>query len=69
MNHRICWSSLEYGTWSFYLAATEHGLCYMGSPNLSFEELKSWADRAVANVQLVRDDRGMHPYLKEEGLK
>ncbi|QQK74415.1 methylated-DNA--[protein]-cysteine S-methyltransferase [Salicibibacter cibarius] len=65
MSDRIYWSSVKYGSWRFYLAATEKGLCYISSPNRSFEELEAWANRAFGEYHLVEDASVLYPYVKE----
>ncbi|MEH6949101.1 methylated-DNA--[protein]-cysteine S-methyltransferase [Bacillus sp. JJ634] len=61
----VFWSSFVYENWKFYLAATSNGLCYVGSPNKSFEEVKEWAKRRFSNFELIEDDRELQPYIEE----
>jgi hypothetical protein len=37
----IEWAILHYDKWQLYVARTEKGLCYVGSPGQTYEELKS----------------------------
>lgn len=55
------------GAWQLYLAATEAGLCYVGSPGAPFEELETWARKKLPKAALSRDDAGMMPYAEALG--
>ncbi|MBB6449628.1 methylated-DNA-[protein]-cysteine S-methyltransferase [Geomicrobium halophilum] len=65
MGDRMYWSILEYGCWVFALAATEKGLCYVGSPNGSFTHVEEWAERTFKEYKIVEDDIRLQPYKKE----
>lgn len=41
----IYYGKLEHNGWSFYLAATDNGLCYVGSQNKEIDEIEAWADK------------------------
>ncbi|SDJ26377.1 methylated-DNA--[protein]-cysteine S-methyltransferase [Natribacillus halophilus] len=56
MKRRIYWTTVEHEDWRFYLAATEKGLCFIGSPNGPLEEVKKWADRTLGEYELVADN-------------
>ena len=58
--NNIYWSSVLHNGWKLYFAATDKGLCYVGSPNQPFEEM-------LATVAKHRTD---HPWIQDdEGLK
>lgn len=61
----IYWSLLKYNEWNLYLAATEKGLCYVGSQNKSFEEVSNWAQKRFPGCFLVEDRGKLSPYEKE----
>ena len=61
----VFWSSFVYEKWKFYLAATPNGLCYVGSPNKSFEEVNEWAKRRFSKLELIENDRALQPYIEE----
>ncbi|SEN46084.1 methylated-DNA-[protein]-cysteine S-methyltransferase [Amphibacillus marinus] len=53
----VYWSVYLYNETQFYLLATARGLCYMGSPNSSFEEARLWAEKKLHYHQLKQDDK------------
>lgn len=61
----IYWSLLRYKDWNLYIAATESGLCYIGSQNNSFKELSDWAEKRIPDNFLVEDDDKLFPYRVE----
>ena len=36
--------------WQFHIAATENGLCFIGSQDETFEELNIWARKKLPNI-------------------
>lgn len=63
----IFWLMFNYNEWKFYIAATEKGLCYVGSQNQSIDELSTWANKYFPGCTLVEDRDRVRPY--EEELK
>lgn len=61
----IYWTLLNQGSWKMYVAATTAGLCYIGSPNASFEELAGWARKRLPSYKFVEDAEELQPYIKE----
>ncbi|GED69083.1 methylated-DNA--protein-cysteine methyltransferase, inducible [Brevibacillus reuszeri] len=61
----IYWTKLVYGEWSLYLAATEKGLCYVGSLHKPFEELDQWSSKHFPGSTLVEDAAALKPYTAE----
>ena len=61
----INWAILEYGQWQLYAAKTEKGLCYIGSPDQSFEELKAWMQKRFPNASLTVNEEALMPYINE----
>ncbi|MEW9050511.1 MAG: methylated-DNA--[protein]-cysteine S-methyltransferase [Neobacillus sp.] len=61
----IYWTLLTHENWSFYMAATSKGLCFVGSQNESLKELSDWAGKRFPNGQLVQDDAHLKPYTDE----
>lgn len=64
-NGFIYWSLLAHEEWKLHLAMTEGGLCFVGSNNQPFEELKDWASARYPGRTLVRDDESLRPYSTE----
>ncbi|CAH0293321.1 Methylated-DNA--protein-cysteine methyltransferase, inducible [Peribacillus sp. Bi96] len=61
----IDWSILHYENWQLYMAKTDKGLCYVGSPDQSYEELKAWIQKRFPMARLVENEEALKPYLKE----
>jgi len=61
----IQWSVLVYENWNLYIAKTEKGLCYIGSPGQTFEELKAWVKKRFPAVDLTEDHDALSPYREE----
>ena len=59
------WSLFSFKDWNLYLAATEKGLCFVGSQNMPFDELTLWAEKHVPGCQLVEDHEKLQPYVDE----
>ena len=65
MNHKIYWTLLTHRDWKIYIAATEEGLCFVGSLNQSFDELKEWAKKRFRNVELIENNGVLQSYSEE----
>lgn len=61
----VRWSLIHHGDWRLHVAATDTGLCYIGSPDAPFEQLEKWVDSRVPGSALVRDDERLAPYVRE----
>ncbi|MFE4709605.1 methylated-DNA--[protein]-cysteine S-methyltransferase [Paenibacillus sp. NPDC056722] len=61
----IYWTLLDYKEWHFYIAATEKGLCYIGSQGKPFSETSTWAERRFPGSSLVEDEARLQPCLAE----
>jgi len=62
---KVYWSKLSQEDWSIYLAATEQGLCYVGSQNKDFEELSKWVAKHYKEYQLMENNEILRPYSVE----
>ncbi|MGM7723301.1 methylated-DNA--[protein]-cysteine S-methyltransferase [Metabacillus sp. Hm71] len=61
----IYWSLLNHKHWNIYLAATEKGLCYVGSQNMPKDELIAWTDKRFPGSLVIEDQEKLKPYAKE----
>lgn len=61
----IYWSLFEYNDWKFNIAATDLGLCYVGSPEESFNDLKQWGLARLPELTLTRNDEALKPYAEQ----
>jgi len=58
----IYWTRFTHEQWNMYIAATPLGLCYVGSQNKEFEELKNWAKKRLSSADLVENADYMQSY-------
>ena len=61
----IYYGKIEHNNWSMYLAATDKGLCYVGSQDKDLDEIEAWADKKRADAQLVYDEEKINVYKKQ----
>ena len=64
-NGVIEWAILEHGQWELYVAKTEKGLCYIGSPGNSYEEFEAYFNKRFPGMVLVEDIQALAPYIQE----
>ncbi|WP_249871708.1 methylated-DNA--[protein]-cysteine S-methyltransferase [Oceanobacillus saliphilus] len=51
--------------WSLYIAATEKGLCFVGSHDEGYEEMKSWFAIRRSNAVLIEDLNRLSDYKEQ----
>ncbi|MEH7335827.1 methylated-DNA--[protein]-cysteine S-methyltransferase [Neobacillus drentensis] len=61
----IYWSQCIFKDWKLNIAASEKGLCFVGSQNKPFEELVAWAEKRLPGSSLVEDREKLEPYAAE----
>ncbi|MFC0274048.1 methylated-DNA--[protein]-cysteine S-methyltransferase [Metabacillus herbersteinensis] len=61
----LYWSLLKYKDWNFYIASTSNGLCYVGSQNITLEEMSEWAKKSFPGSPLVEEPEKLEPYAVE----
>jgi methylated-DNA-[protein]-cysteine S-methyltransferase len=61
----IEWAVLEHGQWALYVAKTEKGLCYVGSPGNSYEDFEAYFNKRYPAASLVENTEALAPYLQE----
>lgn len=61
----IFWTKLNHATLDLYIAASEKGLCYVGTPGQSFEEFSRAIHKRFPSAELKEDHEFMERYLKE----
>src|SRR5699024_1119738 len=55
----------EAAKWRFYLAATDKGLCYIGSPNADFQEVETWVMKIINPARFEENQNKLDVYLTE----
>jgi len=64
-NKTIYWSLLNYKGWKMYLAATDKGLCFVGSQNKPFDEVTNWAEKAFPGSAFEENPGKLQPYADQ----
>lgn len=64
-NKYIYWTLLTHKNWCFHIAATENGLCFIGSQDENFEELTIWARKKLPQYKLTHSPGYLQTYAKE----
>lgn len=64
-NEKIYWSTVEYNQWQLYVAKTEMGLCYVGSPGESFEEFEARIQKRFPSACLIEHVEALQPFKNE----
>lgn len=65
MMREIYWAKLQLNTWAVYVAATEKGLCYIGTPNDPFEVMEKWLFKHVKDIELIERQEGLQTYTEQ----
>ncbi|MCJ8014898.1 methylated-DNA--[protein]-cysteine S-methyltransferase [Paenibacillus sp. KQZ6P-2] len=63
--HTIFWTLLQHEDWKMHIAASEQGLCYVGSANMPYEEMEEWIRKHFRTSLLEQNDELMRPYADE----
>ncbi|MFB7554207.1 methylated-DNA--[protein]-cysteine S-methyltransferase, partial [Streptomyces sp. NPDC056154] len=61
----IYWTLLQHGDWNLHLAATDKGLCYVGSANKPYAEMEEWVRKHFPKAALEQNDEIMRSYADE----
>ncbi len=64
MDNKIGWMRLKHGQWDLFLAATDQGLCYVGTQNEDFEDLEKWVKKRLPGYVLV-EENSLQCYAQE----
>ncbi|MGY4690964.1 methylated-DNA--[protein]-cysteine S-methyltransferase [Salibacterium sp. K-3] len=64
-NQIVYWTIFFHQSWHMYMGATCNGLCYVGSPIQSFDELERWVDNQLPGYDLLQDDSQLKPYTSQ----
>lgn len=61
----IHWSQLEFDHWRIHVAATEQGLCYVGSHGAPLKQLITWSNKYLPDYTLIQNEHLMQRYVTE----
>lgn len=62
MTHTCYYALVDYKQWTFYIAATKDGLCFVGSMPASKEECLNWIDAQFEKVTIEENPDELKPY-------
>lgn len=62
MGQHLFYSLLNYMDWSFYIVASDQGLCFVGSSPASKAEMTQWVATHFEETDLVEDDHALDHY-------
>ena len=65
MDKKIGWMRLKHGQWDLFLAATDMGLCYVGTQNEDFEDLEKWVKKRLPGYVLIEEEVALKCYAQE----
>jgi methylated-DNA-[protein]-cysteine S-methyltransferase len=65
MGNKIRWMRLRHEQWDLYLAATDQGLCYVGTQHEDFEDLEKWAKKRLPGYVLIEEEETLKCYATE----
>ncbi len=63
----LYWTYLNHKQNQLVIAASPKGLCYVGSWDESLQIAENWARKTFNNVQWLRDEAMMKPYVQQLG--
>lgn len=61
----IYYGKLEHNGWSMYLAATDDGLCFVGSQNKEIDEIEDWMTKKRPDSELIQDEAKISSYKEQ----
>ncbi|MCI0183951.1 MAG: methylated-DNA--[protein]-cysteine S-methyltransferase [Acidibacillus sp.] len=61
----VYWGSFVHDEWSFYLATTEQGLCFLTLPNETFQTMEHWVKKHISRPVLIHDDNKIAFYSSQ----
>src|SRR5690554_3195067 len=64
-NQIVYWTNFLHESRHICMATTCKGLCYVGSPIQTFDDLEKWVGTQLPNHYLVRDDSQLKPYTSQ----
>lgn len=61
----VYWSHFQVNDWNIYLAKTDEGICYIGSPNEPFSEVETWINKKIPNATLIKSNDSLENEMAE----
>lgn len=61
----VYWDELPFCDWTFYLAATDAGLCLITLPNETFDTMEAWVTKRLPDSRLQHDASKLRPYVAQ----
>ncbi|PEJ53310.1 cysteine methyltransferase [Bacillus sp. AFS002410] len=64
-NDNLYWTIVNHKEWNIYIAATNKGLCFVGSQNGAKQELLLFKEKYFPKIEMVNDEVQLEVYKKE----
>lgn len=61
----VYWSRFQLDDWQMYIAKTDEGVCYIGTPNAPFSELETWINKKIPDGLLIETDEALEEDIAE----
>ncbi len=61
----VYYSWLDFNNRSIYIAATDNGICFIGSEDRGINELKNWLDYHIPNAKQIEDSDKIVNYVDQ----
>ena len=65
MDNLIEWSVMENSHWKLYIAKSQNGLCYVGSPGESFDHFHIYLKKRFPGCRLIENEQALNPYRQQ----
>jgi methylated-DNA-[protein]-cysteine S-methyltransferase len=62
---KVYFSKFNHEAWNFYIAATNKGLCFVGSQSGPKEEIEQWLKKQLPNAELKEDKNKLSVYFNQ----
>lgn len=61
----IYWTTFHHQEWELVVAKTTKGLCFLGTPQETYEDLVKWTQKRLPKVTFIKNKTPLQPYIQE----
>lgn len=62
---KVYWGTCQINNWRLYIAKTDEGVCYIGSPNQPFTEMETWLHKKLPKHTLIESDTALGEEIEQ----
>lgn len=62
---QLYWTQMTHNDKTYYLLFSDKGLCYIGSPNASFDQVTDWSKKKLPTASYTKNNSLAESYVKE----